>query len=313
MVSMFNLVSNSSCKFRATKFILPERNDRLKNMSAFLALISSLMWGTADFFGGFVSKKISTVKVLVLSYPAGFFFLLIYAFMLPGNISNQAIYLGIINGVVGILAMGFLYVALAIGPMGVMSPVTAAASTLIPIISGILFGEKLSWITWFGILLAIFSVFLVSMETSPNGSKLIVSGRGLTFAIFSGLLIGTFLSIAGLSDESNGMWTLVFARAMSSFCVILYFLIKGSEKLKKGFDSRLLALVLISGVLDATANAVFVLSTYEGYVSVNAVIASLYPAGTVILAAAFLGEKLRLIQYLGIGLAFFAAGILSIV
>ena len=209
--------------------------------------------------------------------------------------------------------MGFLYVALAIGPMGVMSPVTAAASTLIPIISGILFGEKLSWITWFGILLAIFSVFLVSMETSPNGSKLIVSGRGLTFAIFSGLLIGTFLSIAGLSDESNGMWTLVFARAMSSFCVILYFLIKGSEKLKKGFDSRLLALVLISGVLDATANAVFVLSTYEGYVSVNAVIASLYPAGTVILAAAFLGEKLRLIQYLGIGLAFFAAGILSIV
>ena len=209
--------------------------------------------------------------------------------------------------------MGFLYVALAIGPMGVMSPVTAAASTLIPIISGILFGEKLSWITWFGILLAIFSVFLVSMETSPNGSKLIVSGRGLTFAIFSGLLIGTFLSIAGLSDESNGMWTLVFARAMSSFCVILYFLIKGSEKLQKGFDSRLLALVLISGVLDATANAVFVLSTYEGYVSVNAVIASLYPAGTVILAAAFLGEKLRLIQYLGIGLAFFAAGILSIV
>ena len=161
--------------------------------------------------------------------------------------------------------------------------------------------------------LAIFSVFLVSMETSPNGSKLIVSGRGLTFAIFSGLLIGTFLSIAGLSDESNGMWTLVFARAMSSFCVILYFLIKGSEKLQKGFDSRLLALVLISGVLDATANAVFVLSTYEGYVSVNAVIASLYPAGTVILAAAFLGEKLRLIQYLGIGLAFFAAGILSIV
>ena len=109
------------------------------------------------------------------------------------------------------------------------------------------------------------------------------------------------------------MWTLVFARAMSSFCVILFFLIKGSEKLKKGFDSRLLALVLISGVLDATANAVFVLSTYEGYVSVNAVIASLYPAGTVILAAAFLGEKLRLIQYLGIGLAFFAAGILSIV
>lgn len=282
-------------------------------MSAFLALISSLMWGTADFFGGFVSKKISTVKVLVLSYPAGFFFLLVYAFMLPGVISKQSIYLGIIAGVVGILAMGFLYVALAIGPMGVMSPVTAAASTMVPIVSGIFFGENLTWLAWLGIALAIIAVFLVSLETSANGSKLIVSGKGLALAILSGLLIGTFLSIVGFSSEANGMWTLVIARATSSFVIIGFFFLRIKEKLKTGYDSKMLALVLISGALDASANAVFVLAAYEGSVSINAVIASLYPAATVILAAAFLGEKLRLIQYFGISLAFIAAGILSLV
>ncbi len=282
-------------------------------MSAFLALISSLMWGTADFFGGFVSKKISAVKVLVLSYPAGFFFLFIYAFMLPGTISDQSIYLGIIAGVVGILAMGFLYVALAIGPMGVMSPVTAAASTMVPIIAGIFFGENLTWLAWLGIALAIISVFLVSLETSPTGSKLIVSGKGLALAILSGLLIGTFLSIVGFSSESNGMWTLVFARATSSVVIIVFFFLKIKEKLKIGYDSKMLSLVLISGALDASANAVFVLAAYQGTVSINAVIASLYPAATVILAAAFLGEKLRFIQYFGISLAFVAAGILSLV
>lgn len=292
---------------------MPDDNGKFFAMSAFLALISSLMWGTADFFGGFVSKKISTVKVLVLSYPAGFFFLLVYAFMLPGVISKQSIYLGIIAGVVGILAMGFLYVALAIGPMGVMSPVTAAASTMVPIVSGIFFGENLTWLAWLGIALAIIAVFLVSLETSANGSKLIVSGKGLALAILSGLLIGTFLSIVGFSSEANGMWTLVIARATSSFVIIGFFFLRIKEKLKTGYDSKMLALVLISGALDASANAVFVLAAYEGSVSINAVIASLYPAATVILAAAFLGEKLRLIQYFGISLAFIAAGILSLV
>jgi drug/metabolite transporter (DMT)-like permease len=184
---------------------------------------------------------------------------------------------------------------------------------MVPIVSGIFFGENLTWLAWLGIALAIIAVFLVSLETSANGSKLIVSGKGLALAILSGLLIGTFLSIVGFSSEANGMWTLVIARATSSFVIIGFFFLRIKEKLKTGYDSKMLALVLISGALDASANAVFVLAAYEGSVSINAVIASLYPAATVILAAAFLGEKLRLIQYFGISMAFIAAGILSLV
>ncbi len=282
-------------------------------MAAFLALISSLMWGTADFFGGFVSKKIPASKVLVLSYPVGLLFLLIYAVMLPGEITLNALFIGSLAGVVGILAMGSLYLALAIGPMGVMSPVTAACSTLVPITMGLIVGEKLSWIAWLGISFAIISVVLVSMETSPTGGKLVVSGKGLLLAIFSGLLIGTFLSLVGLAASDNGMWPLVFARLMSSILVIGYFVYKKSENFRSGYDSNLFALVILSGALDATANAVFVLATFDGYLSIAAVIASLYPAATVILATAFLKEKLTGIQFLGIGLAFFSAGILSLV
>lgn len=271
------------------------------------------MWGTADFFGGFVSKKIPANKVLVLSYPVGLLFLLIYAFMLPGEITLNGLFIGSIAGVVGILAMGSLYLALAIGPMGVMSPVTAASSTFVPIAMGLLVGEKLSWIAWSGIGIAILSVVLVSMETSPTGGRLVISGKGLALAIASGLLIGTFLSLVGLASSVNGMWPLVFARLMSSILVLGYFISKKSEKFNTGYDSKLFALVIISGALDATANAVFVLATFDGYLSITAVIASLYPAATVILATAFLKEKLTGIQFAGIGMAFFSAGILSLV
>lgn len=282
-------------------------------MAAFLALISSLMWGTADFFGGFVSKKIPANKVLVLSYPVGFLFLLIYAFMLPGVITTNGIVVGSLAGVVGILAMGSLYLALAIGPMGVMSPVTAASSTFVPIVMGLIVGENLSWLAWTGILIALVSVILVSMETSPTGGRLIVSGKGLFLAISSGLLIGTFLSLVGLASSENGMWPLVFARLMSSLLVLVYFLYVKSGSFRSGYNSKLFALVIISGALDATANALFVLATFDGYLSIAAVIASLYPAATVILATAFLKEKLTAIQFVGIAMAFFSAAILSIV
>ena len=271
------------------------------------------MWGTADFFGGFVSKKIPASKVLVLSYPVGLLFLLIYAFMLPGEITLNGLIIGSIAGVVGILAMGSLYLALAIGPMGVMSPVTAASSTFIPIAMGLIVGEKLSWIAWSGIGIAILAVVLVSMETSPTGGRLAISGKGLALAITSGLLIGTFLSLVGLASSVNGMWPLVFARFISSVLVLGYFISKKSEKFKTGYDSKLFALVIISGALDATANAVFVVATFDGYLSITAVIASLYPAATVILATAFLKEKLTGIQFVGIAMAFFSAGILSLV
>jgi len=174
-------------------------------MAAFLALISSLMWGTADFFGAYVSKKIPANKVLVLSYPVGFLFLLIYAFMLPGELDSYSILIGSIAGVIGLLAIGSLYLALAIGPMGVMSPVTAASSTFVPIAMGLIVGEQLGLIAWVGISIAILAVILVSMETSPTGGKLAVSGKGLVLAITAGLLIGTFLSIVGLAPTSNGM------------------------------------------------------------------------------------------------------------
>jgi drug/metabolite transporter (DMT)-like permease len=282
-------------------------------MAAFLALISSLMWGTADFFGAYVSKKIPANKVLVLSYPVGFVFLLIYAFMLPGQLDSYSILIGSLAGVIGILAMGSLYLALAIGPMGVMSPVTAASSTFVPIAMGLIVGEQLGLIAWVGISVAILAVILVSMETSPTGGKLAVSGKGLVLAITSGLLIGTFLSIVGLAPTNNGMWPLVFARLMSSVLVFGYFMSRKKQSFKEGYDSKLFALVIISGALDATANAVFVLATFEGYLSIAAVIASLYPAATVILATAFLKERLTGIQFVGIGLAFFSAGILSLV
>jgi len=280
-------------------------------MAAFLALISGLMWGTGDFFGGFVSRKVRPVKVLILSYPIGLFFLVIMAFMLPGNITRDSIVYGSIAGVIGILAIGSLYIALAIGPMGVMSPVSAATSTVIPIIIGIFIGEKINSLGWLGIFLAIIAVIMVSFERGEGKAKLSVSLKGLVIAISSGMFIGMFLSIVGLSSSESGIWTLVFARIVSTLIAFSYFFITKNEDFKSTYKSNLIALILISGALDATANALFVIATQSGYLTVTAVIASLFPAATVVLAAAFLKERLRVMQILGVVLALLASAILS--
>jgi drug/metabolite transporter (DMT)-like permease len=275
-------------------------------MGALLALASSVTWGVADFMGGLAARRAGPVHVLAVSYPAGAIVLTFFAlFLIPGEFSTGVVIWGGVAGCVGALAIGLLYLALSRGPMGIVSPITAVMAGAVPVFVGLMRGESLSAFALFGIACAGVAVVLVSRET---GEKTKVSMSTIGLAIASGVAIGIYLSAIGSAPVDSGVWAATFGRWVSTVVLLAVLLIFARPFVSKGFPW---VLVIASGVLDALANGVFQLASQNGQLSVVAVMGSLYPVSTVILAWVLIKERLNKIQLVGVGLAVFAAATLS--
>ncbi len=276
-------------------------------MAALLALISSITWGSADFLGGIAARRVGALRVLTVSYPAGVVVLIpIAIWLLPGQLSGDVALWAIAGGAVGAVAMVLLYGALARGPMGIVSPLTAVMSAAIPVAVGLALGESLGWIAFVGMALAAVAVILVSRE---RGEHLRASPLALGLALGSGVAIGLYLTVLGLAPADSGIWTATIARAVSSALVVGVALVWLRPRTVTHFPWLL---ALVAGSLDALANGVFQLAAQRGDLAVVAVIGSLYPAATVILARLILKERMSGIQSTGVALALAAAAALSL-
>jgi drug/metabolite transporter (DMT)-like permease len=276
-------------------------------MAALLALISSITWGSADFLGGIAARRVGALRVLTVSYPAGVVVLIpIAIWLLPGQLSGDVALWAIAGGAVGAVAMVLLYGALARGPMGIVSPLTAVMSAAIPVAVGLALGESLGWIAFVGMALAAVAVILVSRE---RGEHLRASPLALGLALGSGVAIGLYLTVLGLAPADSGIWTATIARAVSSALVVGVALVWLRPRTVTHFPWLL---ALVAGSLDALANGVFQLAAQRGDLAVVAVIGSLYPAATVILARLILKERMSGIQATGVALALAAAAALSL-
>ena len=281
-------------------------------MAALLALISSLSWGTADFLGGLASRRVGSLRVLSVSYPAGGVLITVLALLfIPGVLSGDAFVVGIASGAVGAVGMGLLYAALSRGQMGIVSPITAVLSGAVPVVVGLLLGESLSPVVVAGIVTAGLAVILVSRESGPHKKT---PTHAIVLAIASGLAIGGYLSILGSAPENSGIWVATIGRWFSSALVIVALLMtlhrgRGASSKSAAFPWNL---ALAAGALDALANAVFQLAAQRGLLAIVAVIGSLYPAATVLLARFLLHERMSRVQLTGVVLALFAAATLAL-
>ena len=275
-------------------------------MSAILALIASLTWGSADFLGGLATRRAGVLRVLSVSYPAGALLLTPMAiWLIPGTLDAETLWFSVAIGTVGAGALALLYGALARGPMGVVSPVTAVLAAAIPVIVGLTRGENLPPWAFIGMALAVLAVFLVSRQ---RGEHLRVSPMALTLSIISGVGIGIYLTLLGLAPESSGIWAATGARWVSSVLVIGVLLVVLRPTRNGNFPW---ALAVAGGSLDAIGNGIFQLAAQRGDLSIVAVLGSLYPAATVMLARVFLGERLSRVQAAGVVVALVAVGFLS--
>ncbi len=207
--------------------------------------------------------------------------------------------------------MALLYRALAIGRMAVVAPTTAVCAVALPVMASVALGERPGLMAAVGIVVGLAAIVLVSQETAPAGADAPASGGrfppGVGIALISGVMIGFFFLALTRSSPEAGMWPILAARATSV-------LIFGSAVAARRESIRLpgvLGITLLCGALDMLANALYLLASRVGPLSLMVTLASLYPASTVLLARVILNERLNPRQIVGVACAL--AAILLIV
>ncbi|MFY9330941.1 MAG: DMT family transporter [Candidatus Nanopelagicales bacterium] len=276
-------------------------------MSAILALFASLSWGSADFLGGMATRRAGVLRSISVSYPAGAVILTpIAIWLIPGTIDGETLWYALGVGAVGAVSLSLLYGALARGPMGVVSPVTAVIAAALPVLVGLAQGEQLPPVAFVGMALAVVAVVLVSRQ---RGEHVRAAPLALVLSAAAGLGIGGYLTLLGLAPESSGIWVSAGARWVSTVLVVGALVIVVRPIRMSNFPW---VFALCAGVLDALGNAIFQLAAQRGELAIVAVLGSLYPAATVLLARAFLGERMSRVQAIGVLTALVAAAILSL-
>ena len=279
-------------------------------MSPLLALVSSLCWGLADFTGGLATRRVGSLRVISVTYPVGFILLVVLALtIVPGTISTSVIGWSIFVGIFGLAAMFPLYGALALGPMGIVSPLTALGGALVPVVVGIARGETVTALTVGGMVLAVAAVILVSREPGPHRR---VTPRALVLSAAAGLLIGTYLTGIGVAPEDSGIWVATLGRGVGSIILAVVAVVLIARKGTASWRPFPWLLAVITGCVDALANGLFQLAAQGGELVVVAVIGCLYPAATLLLAHWVLKERMTKVQGLGVALALGAAIALSV-
>lgn len=269
------------------------------------------MWGVSDFLGGAASRRTHPLRVAMLSVPIGIVPLVLLMLVVPGRLSPPLFWVGLVAGLAGVAAILLLYAVLAAGPMGVMSPVTAVVAAVVPVGVGLSIGERPRPVAYLGMALAVAAIILVSVEPrhDDDSEHQRVRPRILLYAIASGVLIGVYMSVIGTAPADSGLYPVLLSRCVSAAGVVVLALIRFRGG---AYDRRILVPAIWIGALDATANALFRLSTQSGLLAVVAVLASLYPAGTVLLARFYLHERLRPAQQVGMATALAAAALLAL-
>jgi drug/metabolite transporter (DMT)-like permease len=272
-----------------------------------LALASAGVFGAADFLGGMASRRWSALPVAAVGQLVGLVAVLATALVLPADPTPADLAVGALSGLAGGAGLVLLYRGLAIGPMNVVAPVTAALAALVPAAVGIGVGERPGPGAVAGIVLAIAAIVLVSMKRSvartgrPEAASRLRTG--LASALLAGIGFGGFFTLLERTGAGSGLWPLVGARlaAVPMFAALLL------ARRPARPDRPALTVAVLAGILDMTANVLYVLAVRGGLLSLVAVLASLYPVSTVVLARLVLGERLGRLQFAGLVLA--AAGV----
>ncbi len=271
---------------------------------ASLSLGAAAVWGGGDFAGGIATKRANVFRVVAGAHACGLLLMLLLTWLTgepfpPGS----SLQWGVVAGISGAFGIAALYKGLAVGRMGVVAPVASVITGILPVLVGIRTEGMPDRLQLAGFALALVSIWLVAR---PSGE--INSHYGLGLAVLAGLLFGLFL-VAGKQAGHHGVfWPLVAARTASTLLmlIIVAFSPRDSRPLRTA-----LVPILISGLLDSAANAMFIAATRHGRLDVAAVLSSLYPASTVILARVLLKERLSVTQNAGIVGALLSVALIS--
>jgi len=280
-----------------------------------LGLATAVVYGAGDFVGGLASKRADPVRVVAYAGIVGLVLLVLLSLVVEGRLSEGAVLWGVLSGVAGSVAILTLYSALAIGPMSILSPLTAIISAIVPLAPGAILGERFSVLGYVALGIALVAVVLVGFV--PEKGAVRPRPRGVVYAVISGVLIGVLLILLDRAPDDSGLLPLVFSRL--AFLVIMWTMVLVLAVARRGGRGPgavpirpVLPLIAVAGVADALANTLIIVGIRVGELSIMAVLSALYPAGTIALAAVVLRERIAPVQWAGLGLALVASALLAL-
>ena len=276
-------------------------------MVIFYALMSAFSFGTADFLGGFSSRKNSTTVTVAWSQGAGLITVLIAAPLMGAEyIAGYDIFWGMAGGVSGALGVLVLFHGLSTGIASIVSPIAALSGAAFPVLFGFITGERPPLMTWTGVVLSLPAILLLSWEKGDRNDHVI---RSLRMGLVSGALFGGFFILLSRTSENSGMWPLLAARFTT---VPLFILLSVIRKSKLRLEKGTRRMTVLSGILDMAANVFYILAVRTGYLIFAVILSALYPAPTVILQKIFLHEKLTRMRIIGLVLSITGAALIGI-
>jgi drug/metabolite transporter (DMT)-like permease len=286
-------------------------------MAIVLALATSVLYGAADFLGAIASRRSAALAVSAVSQGVGLLAMTVAVALLPSAHPTHAdIGWGLVLGMVGACSLGFFFSALTLGRIGVVTPIAAAVGAAVPVLVGMLAGERPGLIVYAGIVLAVGAIVLIGWEPNPIAVAGDAAGRGaprldrsVMLALLAGVAIGAFYTILHRTSEAAGLWPLLIARAVS--CPLLFIAARVGRQPLASLRGVLL-MVACSGLLDIIANICYFVAVHHGPLGVIATLASLYPAATVLLAYAILREHLHRRQLMGLAVGSAAIVLISV-
>jgi drug/metabolite transporter (DMT)-like permease len=265
------------------------------------------MYGSADFLGGLAARRAHVLRVVVIAAPASLVVELLLWPTVGAHFTIGALAWGAGSGLASATAFGLLYRSLAMGPMSVLSPVTALVSAALPAAVGLASGERLRGPAVIGLTLALAAVVVVSGGLDTGGSRATLAAVAL--ACGAGMSIAFQLIFLNQAPHTSGVAPLIVGRAISSALVLSA---AAARRSRLGESRPSFALCAGAGALDSLANFAFLLAVRHGELSVVAVITALYPAGTILLARALLAERLAATQLAGLAVAAVAVSLLAV-
>ena len=263
-----------------------------------LALGSGLLWGCADFWGGTLSRRAPVLAVAAVSQGVGFAGLLV-ALAFAGHVDGVSFRFGLLAGIGGATGLALFYWALSIGTMSIVAPIVAC-SALVPFSFALARGERPSALALGGAGLALVGIVAASLE--ERRAEVEARGRAIVIAVGSAVAIGVFAYFLGRGGQAGSAFSTLLGARIVSFGLLAVAVAAARVPLRLG--GATLGQVAAVGLADLTANGLFALAAHRGLLAIVAVLGSVYPVATVLLAHALHGERITRTQQLGILVAF---------
>jgi len=279
-------------------------------------LLSAFSYGFADFFGAIAAKKVRALAVTTISFSFGLLLAIILSFFVGADFSPETVVTGIYAGICSAIAISCLYAALALGPISIVSPLTAVVSAIIPVVVDVATGQKLS--AFAGIAIALILIAVVMVAFVPGQDLKLPTFPAFIYSIGAGLGFSGIFVFLDSTDKESGLGPLVVMRVVGILMllaglVILWLRNRSQPVMEKElFSKSVLWLVLLAGTGDVLGNVSFLIATREGALAISAVLTSLYPVGTILLARFVLKERIAISQSMGIVLGLGACAFLAL-